>query len=92
MGKMPTDSSGKSSESKLHCFCLFDAYSMPKEMYSVCTVTFGEKMLTLAKSRGSYVRGYGIFFSFSLLQIHPKFIPSIPPVYSQYNSSIQIYN
>ena len=34
MGKMPTDSLGKSSELKLHCFCLFDAYSMPKDMYS----------------------------------------------------------
>ena len=35
MGKMPTDSLGKSSELKLHCFCLFDAYSMPKDMCSV---------------------------------------------------------
>ena len=35
MGKMPTNSSGKSSELKLHCFCLFDAYSMPKDMCSV---------------------------------------------------------
>ena len=34
MGKMPTDSLGKSSELKLHCFCLFDAYSMPKDMCS----------------------------------------------------------
>ena len=25
---------GKSSELKLHCFCLFDAYSMPKDMCS----------------------------------------------------------
>ena len=25
---------GKSSELKLHCFCLFDAYSMPKDIYS----------------------------------------------------------
>ena len=25
---------GKSSELKLHCFCLFDAYSMPKDTYS----------------------------------------------------------
>ena len=35
MGKMPTNSLGKSSELKLHCFCLFDAYSMPKGTYSV---------------------------------------------------------
>ena len=35
MGKMPTNSLGKSSELKLHCFCLFDAYSMPKDMCSV---------------------------------------------------------
>ena len=35
MGKMPTDSLGKSSEIKLHCFCLFDAYSMPKYMCGV---------------------------------------------------------
>ena len=34
MGKMPTNSLGKSSELKLHCFCLFDAYSMPKDIYS----------------------------------------------------------
>ena len=34
MGKMPTHSLGKSSELKLHCFCLFDAYSMPKDMCS----------------------------------------------------------
>ena len=27
---------------------------------SLFTVTFGEKVLTLAKSRGSYLRGYGI--------------------------------
>ena len=26
---------GKSSELKLHCFCLFDAYSMPKDICSV---------------------------------------------------------
>ena len=26
---------GKSSELELHCFCLFDAYSMPKDMCSV---------------------------------------------------------
>ena len=35
MGKMPTNSLGKSSELELHCFCLFDAYSMPKDMCSV---------------------------------------------------------
>ena len=35
MGKMPTNSLGKSSELKLHCFCLFDAYTMPKDMCSV---------------------------------------------------------
>ena len=34
MGKMPTNWLGKSSELKLHCFCLFDAYSMPKDRYS----------------------------------------------------------
>ena len=35
MGKMPTNSLGKSSELKLHCLCLFDAYSMPKDICSV---------------------------------------------------------
>ena len=34
MGKMPTDSLGKSSELKLQCFCLIDAYSMPKDICS----------------------------------------------------------
>ena len=38
MGKMPTNSLGKSSELKLHCFCLFDAYSMPKDICSVVTI------------------------------------------------------
>ena len=37
MGKIPTNSLGKSSELKLHCFCLYNAYSMPKNIYSVCT-------------------------------------------------------
>ena len=40
MGKMPTDSLCKSSELKLHCFCLFDAYSMPKDMCSVGHLSF----------------------------------------------------
>ena len=31
---MPKNWIGKSSELKLHCFCLFDAYSMPKDMCS----------------------------------------------------------
>ena len=39
MGKIPTNSLGKSSELKLHCFYLFDAYSMPKDTYSACHVT-----------------------------------------------------
>ena len=39
MGKMPTNWLGKSSELKLHCFCLFDAYSMPKNMCSVVLLT-----------------------------------------------------
>ena len=30
---------------------------------SLSTVTFGEKVMTLAKSRGSYVRGYGMLIS-----------------------------
>ena len=38
MGKMPTDSLCKSSELKLHCFCLIDAYSMPKDICSVCRI------------------------------------------------------
>ena len=47
MGKMPTDSLGKSSELKLHCFCLFDAYSMPKDMCSVGLRRHKEKLLSL---------------------------------------------
>ena len=49
MGKMPTNSLGKSYELKLHCFCLFDAYSMPKDMCSVCII-FGQlsKLLQIA--------------------------------------------
>ena len=33
---MPTNWLGKSSELKLHCFCLIDAYSMPKDICSAC--------------------------------------------------------
>ena len=40
MGKMPTDSLCKSSELKLHCFCLIDAYSMPKDICSVPRLSF----------------------------------------------------
>ena len=35
MGKMPTNSLGKSFELKLHCFCLYNAYNIPKDIYSV---------------------------------------------------------
>ena len=38
MGKMPINWLGKSSELKLHCFCLFDAYRMPKDMCSVGSI------------------------------------------------------
>ena len=41
MGKIPTNSLGKSSELKLHCFCLYNAYSMPKDIYSVCNEWHG---------------------------------------------------
>ena len=34
---------------------------------SLCTVTFGEKVLTLAKSCGSEVRGYGSLKSLCML-------------------------
>ena len=40
MGKMFTNSLGESSELKLHWFCLFDAYSMPKDIYSVLTYEY----------------------------------------------------
>ena len=43
---------------------------------SLCTVTFGEKVLTLAMGRGSSVRGYGIHrvLQPALHKIH--FLPS----------------
>ena len=34
MGKIPTNSLGKSSELKLHCFCLYNAYNIPIDTYS----------------------------------------------------------
>ena len=40
MGKMPTNSLGKSSELKLQCFCLIDAYSMPKDICSAINAHF----------------------------------------------------
>ena len=46
MGKMPTNSLGKSSELKLHCFCLFYAYSMPKDICSArCKFSFSKKIV-----------------------------------------------
>ena len=44
MGKMPTNALGKYYELKLHCFCLFDAYSMPKNMCSVVGSIMGSLM------------------------------------------------
>ena len=51
MGKIPTNSLGKSSELELHCFCLFDACSMPKDIYSAGVQAyhiFGEKEPTIS--------------------------------------------
>jgi len=48
------------------------------QISSLCTVTFGEKVLTLAKSRSSKVRGYCICFENSLKEIH-SFAPSFNP-------------
>ena len=42
---------GKSSELKLHCFCLFDAYSMPKDMCSAHLQDHGLRMLGAARSK-----------------------------------------
>ena len=42
MGKMPINWLGKSSELKLHCFCLFDAYMMPKDMCSDILYILGQ--------------------------------------------------
>ena len=48
MGKMPTNWLGKSSELKLHCFCLFDTYSMPKNMCSdTCTANIFKVIFTV---------------------------------------------
>ena len=52
---MPTNWIGKSSELKLHCFCLFDAYNMPKDTYSAGWVEF------LENNKG---RGYMYLFLF----------------------------
>ena len=43
MGKIPTNWLGKSSELKLHCFCLIDAYSMPKDICSEVDYNNNEK-------------------------------------------------
>ena len=48
---MPTNWLGISSELKLHCFCLIDAYSMPKDICSaklknkVAMVTYNKDYL-----------------------------------------------
>ena len=55
MGKMPTNSLGKSSELKLHCFCLFDAYSMPKDMCSVCVYLKSISLQIVENSKMSHV-------------------------------------
>ena len=38
---------GKSSELKLHCFCLFGAYSMPKDKYSVAPIDWNRSNLSV---------------------------------------------
>jgi hypothetical protein len=52
MGKIPTNSLGKSSELKLHFFCLYNAYSMPKDIYSEHTDL---KTATVIASRTSNI-------------------------------------
>ena len=51
MGKMPTNSLGKSFELKLHCFCLFDAYSMPKDMCSVTPLDYWSQLSKLPQKK-----------------------------------------
>ena len=48
---MPTNWLGKSSELKLHCFCLIDAYSMPKDICSVVKLYFGLEMGPLCECK-----------------------------------------
>ena len=63
MGKMPTDSLGKSSELKLHCFCLFDAYSMPNDMCSVWSnQTFWQMWIKIKFRRFCHESTKSIFY------------------------------
>ena len=43
MGKISTNSLGKSAKLKLHWFCLYNAYSMPKDIYSVVISEFSQQ-------------------------------------------------
>ena len=61
MGKMPRNSLGKSSELKLHCFCLFDAYSMPKDICSVRTPF--EKPSAALSSQSIYLQTYHVILN-----------------------------
>ena len=45
---------GKSSELKLHCFCLFDAYSMPKDMCSEIESFVGPKSIRNNEKKNIY--------------------------------------
>ena len=58
MGKIPTNSLGKSSELKLHCFCLYNAYSMPKDIYSVNDFFFKSGNLVSLRGNMYYFHGY----------------------------------
>ena len=58
MGKMPTNSLGKSSELKLHCFCLFDAYSMPKDMCSSAVHVSKDVNTVSAVAYLRFIQGY----------------------------------
>ena len=54
---MPTNWLGKSSELKLHCFCLIDAYSMPKDICS--EIAYKLAVILCTGSAMWYMKVYG---------------------------------
>ena len=82
---------GKSSELKLHCFCLFDAYSMPKDSYSVASNFFGPQKVEKTTSKNYLLMAVGSFslqlnFPFINFFIQPSCVESLGALHCRVES------
>ena len=68
MGKIPTNSLSKPSELELHCFCLYNAYSMPKDIVYIFFWSFSMDSKSLVTS----LLISGLWNNYHFLSIHPE--------------------